>query len=410
MNLQSGTYYWPTTMPAPPTYNSLDEDINCDVLIVGGGGSGAQCAYYLADSHLDVIVIEKNRIGSGSTSTNTAIIQYAGEKLFTDLVHTFGEEYIEMHLQLCREAINEIEDAANIVDIDFEFTRRDTLYYASCPEDIQKLKKEYDFLKKQQFELTYLESNEIEKKYGFTKDGAHYSYNDAEINPFKYTHALFDYSVKKGVRVFENTEMNGHTYDKDRDRVVIRTKTGNVIHTKRVIYCAGYEGIDIKKEKMASFVSTYTVTTKPVHDFSSWHNRTLIWETARPYVFLRTTKDNRIIIGGLDENTIFPEVRDSKLMSKKDKLIVEFNKLFPNMEVEPDYFVAAYYGGTVDGLPIIGKYPEFPNSYFLFGYGDNGTVYSQILSKLIVEEIVTGESGHLPLYLQNRPLLLSKDF
>ncbi len=161
----------------------------------------------------------------------------------------------------------------------------------------------------------------------------------------------------------------------------------------------------MKKEKMVSFVSTYTITTNRVEDFSSCHNRTLIWETARPYVFMRTTADNRVIIGGLDENTAYPEVRDSKLMNKKDLLVQEFNKLFPDIKIRPVYYSAAFYGGTVDGLPIIGIYDEAPNSYFLFGFGDNGTVYSQILSKILTENIVTGASKDLDLYLQTRPLL-----
>ncbi|NYE08430.1 glycine/D-amino acid oxidase-like deaminating enzyme [Bacillus niacini] len=45
---------------------------------------------------------------------------------------------------------------------------------------------------------------------------------------------------------------------------------------------------------------------------------------------------------------------------------------------------------AVDGIPIIGRYEEYPNSYFLFAFGDNGTVYSQMLSKIIVKEIVEG--------------------
>ena len=98
MNLQSGKYYWPATFPDAPSYQTLEEDLNCDVLIIGGGSSAAQCAYYLADTHLDVVVLEKGKLGSGSTSTNTALIQYSGEKMFTDLINTFGKDYISRHL------------------------------------------------------------------------------------------------------------------------------------------------------------------------------------------------------------------------------------------------------------------------------------------------------------------------
>jgi glycine/D-amino acid oxidase-like deaminating enzyme len=76
---------------------------------------------------------------------------------------------------------------------------------------------------------------------------------------------------------------------------------------------------------------------------------------------MRTTFDNRIIIGGLDESTMYPETRDSKIPNKKEKLIEEFNKLFPSIEVKSEYYLGAFYGGMHDGLPIIGEYEEFPN-------------------------------------------------
>ena len=405
MNLQSGKYYWPTTFPDAPSYPALEEDLCCDVLIIGGGSSGAQCAYELADANLDVIVIEKSTIGSGSTSANTALLQYSGEKMFINLVNTFGEDYMTRHLQLLKEAVDEIEAASKNVAIDCEFMRRDTLYAASCPEDVDKLRKEYEFLKRHNCELTFLSKEEIEEKYPFSRDAAIYSYNDAEINPFRYTHALIDYAAKKSVRVYEHTEMNGHNYDKEHNRMIVSTKNGYSIQARHVIFAAGYEGLEIKKEKMASFVSTFTVTTNPIADLSDWYNRTLIWETARPYIFMRTTKDNRIIIGGLDDNTNYPDDRDSKLVNKKNKLLEELNKRFPTINAQAEFYLAAFYGGIVDGIPVIGQYEQYPNCYFLFAFGDNGTVYSQLLSKIIVTDIVEGTSPDLALYLQDRPLL-----
>jgi glycine/D-amino acid oxidase-like deaminating enzyme len=408
MNLFTGKLYWPTTYTDAPAYPVLEEDISCDVAIIGGGSSAAQCAYYLADSGLDVVAIEKGKVGGGSTSANTALIQYSGEKLFINLVNAFGQDYISRHLQLLIEAINDIEAASMRVDIDFEFTRRDTLYYASCTEDVEKLREEYEFLKRHQLPLDFYNKNQIEARYPFSKEAAIYSFNDGEINPFRFTHALFDYAVKKGIRFFEKTEMNGHHYSHEQKKMIISLKNGCEIKADHVIFAAGYEGIEFKHEKKASFVSTYTVTTSQVNSFSSWYNRSLIWETARPYIFLRTTLDNRVIIGGLDENTIYPEDRDSKLVHKRDKLIDAFHQMFPAIRVTPEYEVTAFYGGTVDGLPIIGKYDAWPNSYFLFGFGDNGTVYSQLLAKIITQHIMKGNHPDLDLYLQDRPLLIKR--
>lgn len=307
-----------------------------------GGSSAAQYAYYLAGSELEVVVLEKGRIGGGSTSTNTGIIQYSGEKMFTALVHTFGENYIERHLQLRKEAIDKIETASRGVDIDCEFRRKDTLYAASCPEDINRLRIEYEFIKRHGVKIDFWNRAQIEEKYPFSKDAAIYSYDDGELNPYKFTHALFQYAGHRGIRIYEHTGMNGHHYDRQQQYMVVSTKTGRKINARHVIFAAGYENMEIRKEKQASFVSTYTVTTQPVADLSSWYNRTLLWETVRPYLYVRTTVDNRIIVGGLDENTAYPKRRDSKLIHKKDMLLAAFNRLFPDIRVEPAFYSAAF--------------------------------------------------------------------
>ncbi len=407
MNIQSGTYYWPDTFPDPPAYPALHENIACDVLIVGGGSSGAQCAYYLADQPLKVVVVEKGKIGSGSTSTNTALIQYSGEKMFTNLIHSFGEGYTRRHLDLLHRAIDEIEAAASRTRLDFEFCRRDTLYCASCTEDVAPLHEEYELLRRLGCDLEFWSQEQIEAHYPFSREAAIYSRKDAELNPFKFTHALLDYAAEHGVRIYEHTEVNGHYYEDGHRLVVMTTKDGFTITARQVIFAAGYEGIEIQKDKQVSFVSTYTVTTSPITDLSSWYHRTLIWETARPYIYMRTTADNRIIIGGLDENTDYPEVRDRKLVHKADKLMEELTKRFPDLgqDVRAEYALASFYGGTADGMPIIGRYEKYPNCYFLFAFGDNGTVYSQALSRLIAKEVAGAHDPDLQLYLAERPLL-----
>jgi glycine/D-amino acid oxidase-like deaminating enzyme len=402
MNIQTGSYYWPNTFKDAPVYPPLSENITCDVLVVGGGSSGAQCAYYLAKEDLNVVVIEKGQIGRGSTSTNTCLLQYSGEKKFTDLVQTFGDDYITRHLQLCQQAIDDIEGACQEISFDAEFKRRDTLYYVSEEKDQVGLFKECEWLQGRGAPVAWVTEEWIGSHYSFQKPGAIYSRNDGEMNPFIFTHGLMEFAHRNGVKIFEDTAMVGEHYEGNIP--VIKTNHGSSIRAKAVIYAAGYDAMEIKTEKKARFVSTYTVTTEPVDDFIGWYNRTLIWETARPYIYLRTTKDGRIIVGGLDEDTVQPEERDKKLIHKRDQLLKEIRVRFPDINVSPEYYSAAFYGGMVDGLPMVGMYQPYPNSYFLLGYGDNGTVYSMVLAKLIRDRIVKGRSEDIKLYEPHRPL------
>ncbi len=403
MDLLTGNLYWPTTYEHVPAYPSLQEDIKCDVLIIGGGSSGAQCAYYLSEIGLDVAVVEKRKIGYGSTIVNTSLIQYLGDKMAYELVNSFGEEHAIRHLKLCEEAINDIEQAAYKLRVDSEFIRRDSLYYASYEEDIAKLQQEYFYLHKHGFQAEIWTEEQIAAHYPFRKKSALYIKNDAELNPYKFAHGLLEYASNHGVRVFEETEINGQRLE--RDIATFYTTSKHSIQTKHVIIAAGYEGLSFKAEKNAVLSSSYAVVTEPIESFSDWHKRTLIWETARPYIYMRTTADDRIIIGGLDEATIDVSKRDAKLIHKRDKLIQEFQKLFPSIPVQPEFYIGAYYGGTHDGLPMIGMYDSLPNCYFVFAYGDNGTVYNMVLGKIIRDMITKGSHPAADIYLQTRPML-----
>lgn len=403
MDLHTGKFFWTTTLPSPPTYPSLQEDITCDVLIIGAGSSGAQFSHFLSETDLRVVVVDKRKVGHGSNLPNTGLIQYLGEKMFFELVNTFGEEHAVRHFKLCEQAICDIEAASQNLPISSDFIRRDSLYYASCESDIEKLEKELYYLQKHGFKAVWLTEKQLCQKYPFQKRAALYTYNDGEINPYKFTHGLIKQASDKGVQIYEDTEITGQKLEKD--TATFFTKNGHAITAKKVIIAAGYEGLEFKKDKNAILGSSYAIVTTPVSDFSSWYKRTLIWETARPYSYIRTTADNRVIIGGLDEDTDIAEERDAKLIHKRDTLLKEFQKLFPNIDVKPEFYFGAFYGGTHDGLPMIGIYEEMPNCHFIYPYGDNGLVYSMVFARIIRDVLINGSSSDLDLYRQTRPFL-----
>ncbi len=64
--------YYTRTKSYELNSSKLNESIQCDVCIVGGGLTGISTAYYLSnlDPSLKIVVLEKNRIGWGASGRN----------------------------------------------------------------------------------------------------------------------------------------------------------------------------------------------------------------------------------------------------------------------------------------------------------------------------------------------------
>lgn len=404
MDLQSGKLYWPTTVRNIPVYPSLAEDIQCDVLVIGAGISGSLCAYHLAERGLKVAVVDKRRIGEGSTSANTAVIQLSGEKSFVTLANHYGEQIIARHIHLCWQALNELEDICTKLPINAQFVRRDSLYYASSTEDIPSIHKEYDFLSRLGLPVELWNREQIRAVYPFDKPAALYSYNEAELNPLKFVYGLLERVKSLGGSIYGETEITGRRKDLKEAVFYTAAPRRHQIKAQHVIIAAGNENRDFQSEKNADMISSYAVITKPVPDLSSWYKRTLIWETARPYVYMRTTPDNRVIIGGMDKDTTIPEARDTKIMRSRDKLMEAFHKLFPEIPAVPEYWLGGFLSVTHDGLPMIGRYEAYPHCHMMMGYGDTAIVYNGVLSRILADVITEGSSPDLGIYLNTRPL------
>ncbi|PYZ97444.1 hypothetical protein CR205_02265 [Alteribacter lacisalsi] len=397
MKLHTGSLYWPTTLKQFPSYPKLEEPAECDVLVIGGGMSGAIMAYRLSEYNVNTILVEQNTVASGSSSANTGLLQYANDKMLHSFTKKLGEETAVQFYKRCLKAIDDLEVTVRRLEYKCDFTRRKSLFYASSRSDVKKLRKEFETLRKHHFPVSLLEPHEIRSIFPFEKDLAILSDLDAEVNPFKLTTALVRQAHKNGVQVYENTEVLGHDFSGTQGgNHTFRTPKG-VIEAKHVIYCTGYATAEFATIKKAVLNRTYAIVTHPVKDLSAWHDRALIWETKQPYLYMRTTPDNRIIAGGLDEPVSEPAEEPGVLREKGDELLELVRWHFPhisNLAIAHEW--SAAFGESKDGLPFIGKHPKHKNVYFLLGYGGNGTVYSALGADIIKDLILYGFSHDSP--------------
>jgi glycine/D-amino acid oxidase-like deaminating enzyme len=390
MNLRSPYPYWLLRHGIVNSYPSLDDDVTTEIAIIGAGISGALVANQLCKAGHEVTIVDRRHAGMGSTAASTALLQYEIDNPLHQLIKDVGKKNAVRSYLLCRQAIYDIKKICDgLKDVGL-FVQKPSFQFASFKNDVASLKKEYALRKKAGFPLHWLDEKSIGEKFGFRKAAGILSQDGAEADAYKITHSLLSKWIPKGLQVFDNTEIVAIWHHKRGIELIAANKKR--IRAKKLIIACGYESQQYIPRKIQELQSTYAICSEPFTRKDFWYKNALIWETSTPYLYLRATSDNRILIGGKDTPFSNPVKRDELINEKTRSLEKAFQKLFPAMPFKTDFKWAGTFASTKDGLPYIGSISQRPHTYFALGFGGNGITFSIIAAKIIAD-LLTGKKN-----------------
>ncbi len=219
------------------TYPALTSDIECDVLVVGGGVTGALSAWQLVQAGLDTVLVDAREIGWGSTSASTALLMYDLDVQLVDLTHQVGRERAEAVYRAAREAVHSLcamSGALSAERVPSSVRRVPTLYLASRASDAARLRREQAAREQAGLEVEYWDREEIARHFPFSRAAALWHEDAAQVDPLAFTHALLADGVRHGLRVFDRTAVNGRrsTVATD-DRRPTTVDLKRSVHTRR---------------------------------------------------------------------------------------------------------------------------------------------------------------------------------
>lgn len=400
MNLTTGNPYWLINSGLPYKYPKLEASIKTDVVIIGGGISGSLTAYYLANAGVKSIVVDARTIGLGSTCASTALLQYELDIPLSELTNLIGWNVAERSYKLCSDVIDTLKDISKTLKFD-HFQNQESLYFAAYKKDQRLIAAEYASRKKAGFDVKLLDENDIKKKFGFDAPSAILSTQGATTDAYLLTHALLQYGISKGLEVYDRTEVNKIDYNKN--GVVLTTTNGNSIIATKIVNATGYEVTEFIDKDIVKLNSTFAMASEHLSPGTlPWKNKSLLWNTADPYLYMRLSDDNRIILGGRDEPFYNPQKRDKLIKSKTALLTKDFHRLFPDVNFITEFSWAGTFGSTKDALPYIGTYSKTPHTYYALGFGGNGITFSVIAAEIICDLILGKKNNNQSLFSFSR--------
>ena len=119
-------------------YNYTKKNIDCDVLIIGGGMCGITTALMLLDSDKKVVLIDANRVGSGITNKTTGKISVMQEYNYQKISNISKDlAYTYMHSQVY--AVKRLVRLIDKYNIPCDLNKNYSYLFTNSNDNIKKI-------------------------------------------------------------------------------------------------------------------------------------------------------------------------------------------------------------------------------------------------------------------------------
>ena len=384
--------YWEETSNEKLNLEKLTKNINCEIVVVGGGYTGLLCAINLIENYnLDVILIEAGKIGWGASSRNGGFCSFPPIKTsFKKLQKIYGKEETKKFFRNAVEGSNYTKDIISNYNIDCDVTGESNFIVAHHPNKFKQIKEQAEVYKSEFGIETELYSKEEFNKFGHggNEQFGALSYKPGfAINPLKFVNGITKYALSKKLKIFEHTLVD--KINKNNGYYTLKSKEGSVKAKKVVVATNGFyqEGLVPQlNSRILPVISNIIVTRKLTDKEIDLHN----FKTFSPIVntknllyYYRKLPDNRILFGtrgdyiGSDQSNL----DRAKIMEKF------FKNIFPDWaSISIDYNWRGLIAMSQKLSPSIGK---IENEEIYYGFGYHGVGVSSApwtgyqLSKLV---------------------------
>jgi glycine/D-amino acid oxidase-like deaminating enzyme len=373
-----------------PVRLDLGENIKCDALIVGGGITGSLVAERLTRQGLDVVIIDRELPGRGSTAASTSMLLWEIDRSLAELTQLYGFERASRAYLASLHAVAGLKSLVLQLGLHCDVRDKDSLYLAAGNTS-KELLEEHQLRRRAGLPGDFLDHAMLLDVFGITRAGAIVSPGGADADPMQLARGLLAIAVSRGARVFE-AEAEG--FDSAARSVGVRLQNGREIEARSVVLATGYVMPGIIQSTVQSVSSSWAIATAPQPQ-NIWKGGALIWEDSKDYLYARTTVAGRIIIGGEDSDEVIePEARDSLIPEKSRLLAQKLTALWPIANADIEFRWSGTFDTTTDGLPLIGPVSGARGIYAAYGYGGNGITFSFLAAQLI-GDLIAGATSPL---------------
>ena len=360
------------------------------VLIIGAGVIGSSIAYHLVKLDCrDVVVLEKNYIGSGST-----------EKCAGGIRQQFS---LEADIRLSTESVEFFSRFENETGHQADFRQNGYLMLATTGDDMITLQKNVELQRNLGLEVELLSPSEVLEMVPQLRPdgilGGSFCKSDGYADPYSVVNGFASAARERGVKIIEDSEVVGIDVKKDGMKEV--TTTAGKYSSPVIVNTAGpYAGpvgkmidldIPVRPSKRHIFI-TETIHHTEFIESHIWNKFPMIVDF-HSGLWLR--REGPCLIFGR-RNPEEPESFDTSIDWEyfTNVLGPEICYRFPVFEnIGIMRAQAGLHSDTPDNIAILGKAPGFEGVYLACGFSGHGFMHSPAVGRIMAELILNGKTS-----------------
>ena len=400
--------YWLTTREYKPG-ESLRDEIEVDVAIIGGGFTGLSSAYHLkkAEPDLRVALLESQVIGFGASGRNGGFNMTLFGLTLGITALRFGKSKAREAHHYMERAVDTLRDLVKDLKLDCDYEHPGFLRVATSERYKKRIRDEIDLAQKLGIEgIEWLNKDQtLEQVYSPTYLGAWWEPRCGILNPAKLAWSWKETIEPMGVQIFENSPVL--EIGRNRGTVFLSTQDGRVRADKVIIAANAWSHFFPKLKRKQIPVWTHIVLTEPLTDEHfkeiGWHKRQGIEDARNLVHYYRLTVDNRLVMGGRDVSLSYTDDMDLDLNADIfSGLKEDVREIFPALK---GIRFTHEWGGPVsvpvDMAPAIG-YAGDKNIVYSLGCVGHGVSLTHLNGKTLSDLVMERKTDLTDVFFVNR--------
>lgn len=380
------SWYAATTAPLAP-FDPLRGQVKADVCIIGAGYTGLSAALHLAETGLDVVLLEAHRVGFGASGRNGGQLGSGQRMDQAGLEKLVGRDDAAKLWDLAEDAKALVKSLISRHGIDCHL-KPGIAHMCFSPREVAEEHAHADHMAAR-YGYTALEKLDRDAAQALCPSprymGGTLDMTAAHLHPLAYALGLARAAQAAGVRIHENTLVS----QIDRGTPArVQTDRGAVTADHVILACNGYlGGLDARVAARVMPINNFIAATEPLgEDAARVLTRDIaVADTKFVVNYFRLSHDNRLLFGGGESYGYrFPDI-DATVRKP-------MSQIFPHLrDIRFDYTWGGTLAITMRRMPYLARLA--PNILSASGYSGHGVGTATHAGKLMADAIAGQSAG-----------------